>query len=283
MTPFALTLALVLSAEPVVGAGHAAEHQAAPPDSAPGETTVVGPRGYGQPEWSERRHFPGTRIYVAPAGDATFEFWLEDKVPAGGENRLRTLYELSFGLGHRLQLDLYLRTQIDGVGPMFLESGRVELRWAFADWGKIPGNPTLYLEWIHATRGPMKGEVKLLFGGELTPRLFWGVNLFFERELSGSDQTHEYGVTGGISYAALPGRFSIGAELRVEIVDTRTRRFNPDAVEVLVGPTIAWRPLPNAHVLVVGFMGPQLEREAPELPHQTTFVFQPTLVAGWRF
>lgn len=268
------------AAEPVVGAGHAAEQQQ-PPST--GETTVVAPRGTQQPGWTERRLFPGTRIYVAPAGSATFEFWLENKTPFGKDNRLRTLYELALGLGHRLQLDLYVRTQADGLGAMFLESERLELRWALADWGVIPGNPTVYLEWIRQTAGPMKGEVKLLFGGELSPRVFWGVNLFYERELWGTDQTQEYGVTAGLTFAALPDHFSLGGELRVELVDTRTRRFNPDGIEVLVGPTFAWRPVPAAHVLLVWFLGPELERSAPDAPYAPVFVMQPTLVAGWRF
>ena len=177
---------VAIAGEPVVGTGDAAAQQARPDPGAP-ETTVHAPGWeeslregpYQQPQWTERRRFPGTRVYVAPPGSATFEFWLENKTPFGGENRLRTLYEMAFGLGHRLQLDLYVRTQVDGQGPMVIESERLELRWALADWGVLPGNPTLYLEWIRPTDGPMRAELKLLLGGELSPRLYWGFNLFF--------------------------------------------------------------------------------------------------------
>ncbi|MFT3835582.1 MAG: hypothetical protein QM723_01120 [Myxococcaceae bacterium] len=130
-----------------------------------GDDQKVGP--YRQPEWTETRHFPGTRVFVAPPS-ATFEWWLENKTPFdGGDMRWRSMWEMSFGLGHRLQLDFYLRTEQFGEKPAYLESERVELRYAFADWGKIPGNPTLYLEWIRQETGPMRGEVKLLFGGDL--------------------------------------------------------------------------------------------------------------------
>ena len=282
----------VCAGEPVLGTGNAAEQQSQPVEQKPGETVIAAPRGwpeaertgpYQQPDWTERRRFPGTRVYVAPPGAATFEVWLENKTPIGGDNRLRTLYEMSFGLGHRLQLDLYVRTEALGLTPMFIESERLELRWALADWGVLPGNPTLYLEWIRQTTGPMKAELKLLLGGELSSRLYWGFNLFWERELWGTAQANEYGFTGGVSYSVIASQFSIGAEARVELVDTRNTRFNPDSIEVLVGPTFVWRPIPQANVLLVCFVGPELERAAAGDPYKAAFVMQPTLVAGWRF
>ena len=317
-----LWVAPALAAEPVVGVGDAAAqvepahadgprlpgpnepgpapmHDTAvePGPTEPGpaaparETTVVGERhdeetlvgAYRQPKWTDRRRFPGVRLYVAPPGTATAEFWLETKTPIGSDARIRTMYELSFGLGHRLQLDLYLRTQSEGTGPMEIESERVELRWAFADWGVLPGNPTLYLEWIRQTSGPNKAELKLLLGGALGHRVFWGVNLFFERELWGFDQAHEYGATAGLTWSLLDSELSLGGEARVELVDTRTSRFSPLGVELLVGPTVSWRPVPSAHLLLVWYVGPELERADSAASLAARFVMQPTLVGGWRF
>ena len=299
-----------LAAEPVVGAGDAAadqtsvqpersrepdqpDHSSVQPDATKKtETTVVGERAwdeqstvgpYQQPKWTDRRRFPGVRLYVAPPGAATFEFWLEVKTPFGGDSRVRTLYELAFGLGHHLQLDLYVRTQSEGTQPMFIESERVELRWALADWGVLPGNPTLYLEWIRQTDGPNKAELKALFGGELSPRLFWGLNLFFERELWGFEQGHEYGFTAGLTYSLRDSKLSLGGEARVELVDTRTTRFTPLGIELLVGPSVSWRPVPAAHVLLVWYVGPELSRDDGTAPFRAAFVMQPTLVGGWRF
>lgn len=287
-----LVSAAASGGEPVVGAGEAAAERAQPvaPAAAPPETRIEGSRDwdesaregeYHQPKWTERRRFPGTRVYVAPTGSASFEAWLENKTPIEGENRLRSLYEVAFGLGHHLQLDLYVQTEADGDKPMYLESERLELRWALADWGVIPGNPTLYLEWIRQTTGPMKAELKLLLGGELSSRLYWGFNLFWERELWGSAQAQEYGFTGGVSYALLDSKFSLGAEARIELVDTRTRRFNPDSMEFLAGPTLCWRPIPQANVLLVWFVGPEFTRGTAD--YTAAFVLEPTLVAGWKF
>lgn len=285
--------------QPVVSPATAAHDEATEakppiaPAAAPDETIIVGPRSWGeaersgdynQPKWSERRRFPETRVYVAPAGSATFEFWAEPKVPLTGEDvRLRTMYEVSFGLGYRLQLDLYLRLEHTGTEPMQVESERVELRWALANWGVLWGNPTLYAEWIRPTAAPQRLEFKLLLGGELSDRLYWGANLFWERELWGGPQESEYGVTGGLSYSLLDSKFSLGAEARVELVDRRNNRFVPNSVEVLVGPSISFRPLKNAHLLLVCFIGPEVSREDPAATLVGGVVFQPNLVLGWRF
>lgn len=282
--------------EPVGAAGDAARQRAsAPPEPdepAKGETVVIGPRVWGdaapvgpyqQPKWTDRRRFPTTRVYVAPPGTFTFEYWLETKAPLdGGDVRLRSLFEVTLALPKRLQLDLYLRTQQVGTGPMVFESERVELRWALADWGVIPGNPTLYLEWIRPAERPMKLEGKLLLGDAFTERLYWGLNLFYERELWGA-QAQEYGVTGGLSYSLLENVLGAGAEFRVELVDDRTARPSPLEMEFLAGPSLSWRPLPQANVLVVWLVGAGFERSDPATPFSARGIMQPTVIAGWRF
>jgi hypothetical protein len=283
----ALVPMLCLAGEPVPAPAQAAAENA--PVSA--ETTVVGTRdeteltpvgAYEQPKWTDRRRFPGVRLYVAPPGAATFEFWLEGKVTSDAEPaRLRSMFEVSFGLGHRLQVDLYLRTESDGADVLRLESERIELRWALADWGVLWGNPTLYLEYIRQTEGPHKAEVKVLLGGAVSSRLFWGLNLFFESELWGA-QTHEYGVVAGLAYSLLDSKLSIGAETNVEIIDTRFARFSPLEIEWLIGPTLSWRPVPQAHLLLTAYAGPGFFRGAAADSFAAHFVFQPTLVMGWR-
>jgi hypothetical protein len=287
-----------LAGNPVIGAGDEArqEEEKTPADEVKpvpetkvtdkkltwGDNEKVGK--YGQPRWTTRRHFVGTRVYVAPPGAVSIEAWFEMKVPSGGGDvRVRSLYEFSIGLGARFQADLYIRLQHKGTEPVSLESERVELRWALADWGVIPGNPTLYLEWIRQTEGPQKLEAKLLFGGSLTDRLYWGLNLFFERELWGFEQAHEYGATAGISYSIIERKFALGAELRIEAVDIRDERFQARELEFLVGPSISFQPIDGAHILLVLYGGPGFERGAPTDPFTAQFVFQPTLVGGWRF
>jgi hypothetical protein len=236
---------------------------------------------YGQPRWTARRRFPTTRLYVVPAGKLEFEWWYELKLDLGGTSppRTRTQWEFEMGLGHRLQLDLYLTTQQEGwSGPLFLHEEKVELRWAIANWGVIPGNPTLYLEWVHANDGPMKLEAKLLFGGAFAPRLHWGANLVWEHEL-GAPFENEYAATVGIAYTLKDGALSLGVEALLELT-------RPDAlpaiegVEVLGGPSLAWHPVPAMNVLLVALFGAESTRVAPGL-HDTAPIFEPTLIVGW--
>jgi hypothetical protein len=304
-----------LGGEPVLGTGDAARATAETPnpDARPvnppsmqaqsaetqstdaesqGGTVVIGERewaedrrsgAYRQPAWTDRRRFPGTRVYVAPPGSFTFEFWLENRTPFDGDPvRWRTLYEVAVGLGHRLQLDFYMRTEQLGLDVMRVESERIELRWALADWGSIWGNPTIYLEWIRKTKGPMKGEVKVLLGDSITSRLYWGANVLYERELWGDDQTQEYGATGGLSYSLIENKLSLGGEFRLKFLDVRRSRPAPTEIELLAGPTMMWRPVPQAHLLLVWFLGSGFKRDDGLSAFTSRLMMQPTLVLGWR-
>lgn len=138
---------------------------------------------YNQPRWTATRHFPGTRVYVVPAGSVGAEWWLDYKQSLSDRRaaRYRSRYELESGLGHRLQLDVYLQTEQSGHhAPIKLAAEKVELRYALADWGVIPLNPTLYLELVRNHDDYPVDELKALFGEELAPRWHMGMNLVFE-------------------------------------------------------------------------------------------------------
>src|SRR5438045_5605770 len=93
---------------------------------------------YGQPRWTATWRFPGTRVYVVPENKVEFEYWLRPTFNKDGSTDTRSLYELEFGLPHRLQLDLYLRTDQEGDRGDMLLGEQIEMRYAFADWGKLP-------------------------------------------------------------------------------------------------------------------------------------------------
>lgn len=240
---------------------------------------------YAQPRWTARRRFPTTRLYVVPEGAAQFEWWLETKSPLGdfANTRFRSLYELEFGLGHRLQLDLYLQTEQQGSSQWELVAEKVELRYALAKWGVIPANPTVYLEWTRQHDGVHKGEVKLLVGDELSPRWHWGANVVFESELFNATQEHEYAVTGALSYTVIDQRFSVGGEVKVELVDERERRLAFKSYEILAGPSIQWRPVKAAHIDLVALFGVESERDIAASSFEATALLEPTVIIGWEF
>ncbi len=208
---------------------------------------------YAQPRWTATRRFPSTRVYVVPEGKVEFEYWLRPTFTKDGDTETRSLYELEIGLQHRFQLDLYLRTDQDGDTGDMLLGEQIEVRWAFADWGKIPGNPTVYFEYVMLEDRPDKIEPKLLLGGELAPRWHWGANLVAEIELSG-ERSHEYQVTGAVSYTIIDEKLSLGAESQLIMTDVAGDRGD-FTTEVLLGPSVQFRPLPQMTINFAPLVG----------------------------
>jgi len=226
---------------------------------------------YGQPRWTATRRFTSTRVYVVPDGKIEFEYWLRPTINKDGSTETRSLYEVEMGLPQHFQLDLYLRTDQEGDKGDMLLGEQIEVRWAFADWGKIPGNPAVYLEYAMLEDRPDTIEPKLLLGGELAPRWHWGANLVAEWELSGQ-RSHEYQLTGAISYTLIDQKFSVGAESQLIMTDVAGDRGNFDT-EVLLGPSVQFRPLPQMTINFAPLVG--LTDDSPDA--------QIYLNLGWEF
>jgi hypothetical protein len=242
-----------------------------PPPGGLEEEEEIG--AYGQPRWTAHRRFPTTRVYVRPQGFFELEYWLRPKVPRnGGPTDTETQFEAEMGLGYRTQLDVYLNFEKTGHDDHFELAGQsVEVRHALADWDVIPMNPTLYVEYAAEAGGPDVLELKLLLGGELTTRWHYGINLVFERELSG-ELSNEYQVTSGLSYTILDTEFSAGAEVKASFTDTKEDRG--DLTEnVRAGPSIQWRPHPAMHIDIAMLIGIGGHSNALE----------PFIVVGWEF
>jgi hypothetical protein len=230
------------------------------------EEQRVGP--YAQPRWTARRRFPSTRVYVRPPGTAEFEYWLRPTVTKDGDTEIRTLYELSVGFEPRLQLDLYLRTDQEGDDSEMLLGQQVEIRYALADWGKIWGNPTLYLEWVGLEQRPDAVEAKLLLGGELAERWHWGSNLVGEFQ-TGGEREYEYQLTGGVSYTVVDSRLSLGGEAQFIVADVKDDRGDFGTPTILLGPSVQWKPTERINVTFAPLVG--LTDESPDF--RAFFVF----------
>ena len=200
---------------------------------------------YRQPRWTATRRFPTTRIYVVPEGKAEFEFWIRPTWKDDGTVEMRSLWELEFGLPHRFQIDLYLRTDqvLDPGGDPAGHGQQMEVRWAWANWGVLWGNPTFYLEWVNLYDSPDKIEPKLLLGGQLAEGWHGGLNLVAELEMGG-EREYEYEVTSGVAHTIVDSRMSLGAEMRYAIADLKSDRGNFES-NVRLGPSLQIRPLPQ--------------------------------------
>ncbi len=226
-----------------------------------------------QPRWTARRRFGETRVYVIPEGDVEVEYWLVPELQRHGEEtEIEQQFELEMGLPRRFQVDLYAVTHKQGnTGSLALDQTKLEVRWALANWGRLWGNPALYLEWVAIDKAPDHLEGKLLLGDQIAPRLHWGANLVFEHEMGG-EQTNTRELTAGLSYTVRDEKFSVGPELKLAWEDTKSHRG--DYVrEELLGPSFQIRPLPQAHMDIVLLAG--LNHDAPRA--------KGIFILGWEF
>jgi len=243
-------------------------------ESAFGQTVPVGP--YHQPQWTTQRAFSTTRVYVRPPGSLEFvQYWTPEWKGGGSEHAFRE--ELEIGLPHRFQLDFYQNWGIDDESKSFYKGSSVELRYALADWDRIPLNPTLYAEWAFNDAVPDVWELKLLLGETFARRWNWAANLVYEQETGGTRETE----------IAFSTALNVGFEALAERKTEQGSRSRPE-YELLVGPSINVHPTRNSFVtvaplfgktkdspdvelfVVAGFQfsfgGPRREREGPQAP-----------------
>ena len=247
-------------------ADRAAEEQAAR-DAAAGEpkedknfkTTVVGkPQRdtdligeYKQPVWTTKRRFTDTEVYVLPPGELSLDFWFITRgdMVSDGQPFNRWKLELEYGLGKRFLADFFLQFEQAGYsGELKLSEIELELRWAWADWGVLWGNPTIQVDYEFKTQAPQAMEAKLMFGDQFKDRWFWGLNFFYGREF-GSPGEQEFGATLGMSYIFIYNRLSFGFELKTELEGA-----GEDGV-VLAGPSLQIRATKNIYIDLIPMAG----------------------------
>ncbi len=232
--------------------------------------TKVGP--YGQPLWTTMRMFGSTRVYVMnPPGTSMYEKWFDIRQRRNGPAQIRMRDEFTFGLGKRLQLDLYSHTVYDGYNgdKEFKWRGfSWEFRYALADWGKIWGNPTLYWE-TKMLDGRWGIEPKLLLGDRIGKNGIWGFNAIYEGNLSRIKELREDEYAYTVSYANI-----INNDLTLGVSHMfRYNDFAGRSQEWYLGPLLQYR-FSNKGYLNIEHM-PGLNRDAKQ--SRTTIIF------AWRF
>jgi hypothetical protein len=180
------------------------------------------PSAYGAPPaFSQSRFAPLTNAYVLPLGEFYTSVIYEDDVVHYRNPDHHFTEELEVGLPYRINLAFENDIQhYDGDTQDATSS--VEARYALADWGKIPLNPTLFSEYkfghgdiLHDEGAPTpahkfgpggfdKGEeipgsyeLRLLLSEEFFDRIEWAMNTFFEQE-TGGDRGREWGIANSI-------------------------------------------------------------------------------------
>jgi len=233
------------------------------------EEDAIGP--WKQPEWTSRRRFATTRVYVRPEGQWEFESWYRGNFNDEAGPRHRFQEEISYGLPWRMQVDYYHNFE-RAAGDDFTDVGpQLEMRWALADWGVLPLNPTLYAEYKWNYHGSDATEWKVLFGDTIAPRVHGAFNLSWEQETSGARAT-ELQVAGAVSWTVIDRKLGIGVEGKLQRVTENGSRGH-DVWEASIGPSVQWRFTERAHLDVTPLLG--LNKKSHDL--------ELFIVFGWDF
>lgn len=212
----------------------------------PGENKIVGT--YFQPEWSARRPFPGVSVYVAPAQQFELETVFEDvTTPLGGHHR-EWSQEFEVGLGHRLQAaaeNTYANFREGMPGLRWREDSlTLSVRYALADWGKLPLNPAIGAGW-RLNSGAADAPVgQLVIGGELNPRLHWAADFRYEHQ-TGDQRQRELTAATALTYSVTNETLNVGFQAQWK----RSRdAFDPVSRRAELGPCIQYRPIDQLHI-----------------------------------
>jgi hypothetical protein len=180
------------------------------------------PSAYGAPtSFSQSRFSPTTNAYVLPSGAVYASLIYEDDVVHFRNPDHHFTQECEIGLPYRFNIAFENDVQhYDGDTQDATFS--VEARYAFADWDKIPLNPTIFAEYktgigniLHDEGAPTpahkfgpggfdKGEdipdayeLRLLLSEDFFDKIEWAMNTFFEQETAG-DRGREWGIANSV-------------------------------------------------------------------------------------
>jgi hypothetical protein len=220
------------------------------PTPKPIEVAVQGPPR--SPEWTQGRPWGATRFWLLDPGQQEVEAWYSARIQHNGvAGDVEHLWQLEYmiGVAPHVQLDVYFNYALDNTGP-HIEGAQIEGRFALGRrYGDVWGNPALYVEWHPQTRGPNRGEIRLLLGGQLGSRLHGALNPYWEQNLdAGADgkfvADREIGAAAAMGYALLPGRLTLGAEIKAGVDQEGGTAYKGVA---LLGPAV-WLSLLHGHV-----------------------------------
>ena len=225
------------------------------------------PTAYGAPvSFSQSRFSPITNAYVLPPGAIYASLIYEDAVVHFRRPDHDFTEEIEVGLPYRI--NIATEADIEHYGDETqVRSFSIEARYAFADWGKIPLNPTIFAEYkfgggriLHDEGPPTPAhkfgpggfdtsmdmpdayELRLLLSEDFFDRVEWAVNAFFEQETSG-DRGREWGIAQSVVTPLWLAHeeFKAGTEFLFRSFTDKGIRGKPYN-SFVIGPTVAWRP-----------------------------------------
>jgi hypothetical protein len=240
-----------------------------PPVTVPGQPEsqeLVGP--YQQPRWSTRGRFStDTEVYVIPPGLFFVDLDYQVTIPRHGESVHLFTQEFEVGLPYRFQLAYENNIEVRG-GHTQVTLQNIEVRYALADWGVIPLNPTLFAEYKLGVGKdyerqkdeddpvphiPDAFEVRLLLGEQFGRRFQWALNLFHEQQLGG-EREWESGFSQTLTYAIRDEYLKTGLEMQFIRRTDEESRAHP-TYEFTIGPNFTWKPSPRTRLDLATLFG----------------------------
>ncbi|MCX7010497.1 MAG: hypothetical protein NTY53_25185 [Kiritimatiellaeota bacterium] len=210
---------------------------------------LIGP--YNLPRWTARGRFTSnTEIYVLPPYSFNIDLDYTGTVPKHGETRNLFKQEFELGLPHRIQL-AYENNFVLQKEHSQVTRQTIEARYALADWGKLPLNPTLFGEYLFGVgkdyaeddapeRIPDAIELRLLLGEQFGRNCQWALNIFHEFEMGG-EREWETGFSQSLSYAIHDEYLKVGLEMQFIRRTEADARGEPE-YEFDIGPSLTWKP-----------------------------------------
>lgn len=231
---------------------------------------------YLQPEWTAKRPFAQTRVYVLPEWQVSSEAGWDAKFPEKGKPQHLIQEEIEIGLPYRFQIDLENHDQrglfipeeekkkqnanIKEVDDSWHHrSSAVELAYALGNWDEIFLNPVIKGEWKFNASAADNYEFKLLLGEELASRWHWALNLFFEQQI-GDEREREFALSQALAYTVYDQLLNVGLEMKVSSESERDNRSKMEAA-FIIGPTMQVRPSAQTHIDIAPLFG--IGEEAP--------------------
>lgn len=233
---------------------------------------------YGAPPAFSRAKFSTlTNAYVLPPWTFYFGSIYEGQAFRHGPPDHLFTQEVEMGLPYRFGIatETTFERFNGGGGPA---TTSIEARYAFADWNKIPLNPTIFVEYkfgigpIRHEEGPPPPpgegeeesgppqrpdayEIRLLLAQEFGERFEWALNGFFEKENTG-DRGREWGFAQSASTPVLlpQERLKMGVEMQYSNFTVKDTRGSPTH-SFVVGPTLAWKPSKSTRIDVSPLFG----------------------------
>jgi hypothetical protein len=180
------------------------------------------PTAYGAPTaFSQSRFAPLTNAYVLPPGEVYASMIYEGDAVHFRPPDHHWTEECEVGLPYRF--NVAIETDLQRFdGDFQVSTFSLEARYAFADWNKIPLNPTFFTEYkfgigniLHDEGAPTPAkkfgpggfdksldipdayELRLLLSQDFFDRIEWAMNTFFEQEIGG-DRGREWGIANSV-------------------------------------------------------------------------------------